>query len=47
VLSRNFPPRFKAEETTRWEPTGFISIDPRRDFDAYYFVREITAPQMR
>jgi len=22
-------------------------IDPRKDFDAYYFVREITAPHMR
>jgi erythromycin esterase-like protein len=47
VLSKHFPARFKAEETTRREPTGFTSIDPRRDFDAYYFVKEITAPQMR
>jgi erythromycin esterase-like protein len=47
VASKHFPARFKPGETTRREPTGFIAIDPRRDFDAYYFVREITAPQMR
>jgi len=47
VVSRSFPARFKAEETTRREPAGFMSIDPRRDFDAYYFVREIAAPQVR
>ena len=47
VVSKSFPARFKSEETTRREPTGVMVIDPRKDFDAYYFVREITAPHMR
>jgi erythromycin esterase-like protein len=47
VVSKNFPARFKAEETTRREPAGFIGVDPRKDFDAYYFVREVTVPQIR
>ena len=47
VVSKSFPARFKAEETTRREPAGVMVVDPRKDFDAYYFVREITAPHMR
>jgi erythromycin esterase-like protein len=47
VVSKNFPARFKGEETTRREPTGFVVVDPRKDFDAYYFVRETHTPQMR
>jgi erythromycin esterase-like protein len=47
VVSKNFPARFKDEETTRREPAGFIVIDPRKDFDGFYFVREAHTPQMR
>jgi len=47
VVSKNFPARFKSEETKRREPNRFIVIDPRSDFDAYYFVREITVPHAR
>jgi erythromycin esterase-like protein len=47
VVSKNFPARFKDDETTRREPAGFMAIDPRKDFDAYYFVKEISTPRMR
>jgi len=47
VASGSLPPDFGMAETTRWEPGGFISIDPRRDFDGYYFVRDITPPVLK
>jgi erythromycin esterase-like protein len=47
VVSKNFPARFKDAETTRREPVGVMAIDPRKDFDAYYFVKEVTTPKMR
>ena len=47
VVSKNFPARFKDDETTRREPAGFMTIDPRKDFDAYYFLKEVTPPHLR
>lgn len=47
VASQSLPSDFGIQETTRWEPGGFITIDPRKDFDGYYFVQEITGPRLK
>jgi len=36
-----------AEETTRSEPEGLTIIDPRKDFDGYYFVQTVSSPARR
>ena len=47
VASQSLLSDFGIQETTRWEPGGFITIDPRKDFDGYYFVQEITGPRLK
>lgn len=47
VTSKNLPGQFGAEETTRSDVTGVMTIDPRKEFDAYYFVQSVTAPNLR
>ncbi|HZI51981.1 MAG TPA: erythromycin esterase family protein [Terriglobia bacterium] len=44
VTSIGLPSEFGMTETTRAEPGGFVTIRPRKDFDGYYYVAEITAP---
>jgi erythromycin esterase-like protein len=45
--SNNLPSEFAKEETTRAEPGGSVAIDPRKDFDGYYFVVEVVAPGLK
>ena len=47
LTSNSLPSEFAKEETTRAEPGGFIQIDPRKDFDGYYFVVEVVAPGLK
>jgi erythromycin esterase-like protein len=39
VASKDLPAEFGTEETTRSEPGSVRTIDPRKDFDGYYFVQ--------
>jgi erythromycin esterase-like protein len=44
VTSERLPLEIGKREATRWEPGGSMTVDPRKDFDGYYFIREISAP---
>jgi erythromycin esterase-like protein len=47
VTVENLPSQFSFEETTRREPDAVMTINPRKDFDAYYFIRKVTAPDLK
>lgn len=47
VASQDLPAEFGVQESTRSEPEGSADIDPRKDFDGYYFVQKITPPALR
>jgi erythromycin esterase-like protein len=46
VASKDLPAEFGPEETTRSEPESVRTIDPRKDFDGYYFVQTTTASRL-
>ena len=47
LAAKSLPGGFAAEETTRSEPEGLTTIDPRKDFDGYYFVQTVSSPARR
>ena len=47
IAAKSLPGGFAAEETTRSEPEGLTTIDPRKDFDGYYFVQTVSSPALR
>jgi erythromycin esterase-like protein len=47
AASQGLPAQFGNEETTRLELNGAMTIDPRKDFDGYYFVQTVTTPNLR
>jgi hypothetical protein len=46
VASKDLPDEFGIEETTRSEPESVRTIDPRKDFDGYYFVQTATPSRL-
>jgi erythromycin esterase-like protein len=44
ITSEKLPLEIGKREATRREPGGSMAVDPRKDFDGYYFIREISPP---